>query len=520
VSTALSLPALLPPPRLARAGLRLGALLAAAAWALPAWAQGDAAPTCFLTGGGALEICRGGGEAEGVFFTPRPCEFAGNVQLLRLTGITGAPGPLQAVYQGETPAEARRGGEACAARRATNPLDGGSVRSGRLPEQLATTMPPTRHRLWEMARAVARSETRAETRRERRRGRRGRPEAAAATPAAEPAAEGIAARNPMVITGRDWAGDEYYYVFLLATAPTEGGNRHVLIQARTFDFERFDIRGKEAAPKEKPLQDTGSREADGALVWTPFLPEAEDKPRGRRRSREAGNPSPSAVIDEAGKPIIGNCPGQGFDTHGLVGSISVVDQLYHYFYTDVLPADCNEPALKRRMGLYLRTSRDLAGDRVWSAARLVAEPLPAQSLVRVAKAKGMDRWAVSYACNRPANAPGGPVADLCVQYTPDLSVGSLASLTWFAAPVTAMRSPAYLGLRSGGDGSGRFGRSQHFWMTDRYGNLDTPASFPAKAGFLTWLDRLAPGQEGTGASTVFGRPVYWGTWSVRQVGAK
>jgi hypothetical protein len=307
----------------------------------------------------------------------------------------------------------------------------------------------------------------------------------------------------MVITGRDWAGDEYYYVFLLATAPTEGGNRHVLIQARTYDFENFDIRGRSGE--------------NTSVQWVPFGSQAVS---GARKRGSTPDPSPGAVLDADGKPVIGNCAGQGFDTHGLVGSISVVDQLYHYFYTDVLPADCNEPVLKRRMGLYLRTSRDLTGDRVWSAPRLVAEPLPAQSLVRVAKAKGMDRWAVSYTCSRPANAPGGPVADLCVQYTPDLSVGALAALTWYAEPVTAMRSPAYLGLRSGGDGSGRFGRSQHFWMTDRYGNLDTPASFPAKAGFLTWLDRLAPGQEGTGASTVYGRPVYWGTWSVRPVGAR
>ena len=204
MSIASPAPALSRLSRAVSAGL-LGASLASSAPA--ARAQGDAAPTCFLTGGGALEICRGGGEAEGVFFTPRPCEFAGNVQLLRLTGVKGAPGPLQAVYQGETPAEARRGGEACAARRATSPLDGGSVRSGRLPEQLATTMPPTRHRLWEMARAVAQPETRSETRRERR-GKRGRAEVAAAAAAAEPVAEGIAARNPMVITGRDWAGDE------------------------------------------------------------------------------------------------------------------------------------------------------------------------------------------------------------------------------------------------------------------------------------------------------------------------
>ncbi|WP_236960821.1 hypothetical protein [Methylobacterium durans] len=308
------------------------------------------------------------------------------------------------------------------------------------------------------------------------------------------------------MTGRNWAGDEYYYVFLLATATTEGGNRRVQIQARTYDFERFDVRGKGE---------------DGNPAWVPFQPEEEPGRRRRRgRPREADNPSPAAVLDEAGKPILGHCPGQGFDTQGLVGSISVVDQVYHWFYTDVLPSDCNEPVLKRRTALYLRTSRDLTADRVWSAPRTVAEPLPAASRVRVAKAKGMERWAVAYACNRPANAPGGPVADLCVQYTADLSIGTLAGLAWYAEPVAAMRSPHYLGLRSGGDGSGRYGRSHHFWMTDRYGNLDTPASFSAKAGFLTWLDRLAPREDGTEASSVYGRPVYWATWSVRVVGAR
>ncbi|GJD96595.1 hypothetical protein OCOJLMKI_3818 [Methylobacterium iners] len=328
---------------------------------------------------------------------------------------------------------------------------------------------------------------------------------AAAAPAPVQAPEGIAARAPMVVTGRNWAGDEYYYAFLLSTVPTEGGNRRVLLQGRTFDFETFDIRGR----------------AEDGLTWTPFMPQAEERPRRRRaRTSQNPNPSPSAVLDEAGRPVIANCPGQGFETQGLVGSISVVDRTYHYFYTDILPADCNEVPDKQRMGLYLRTSRDLTADRVWSVARLVTEPLPAQVVVRIGKAKGMERWAVSYSCHRPANTSDGPVADLCVQYTADLSIDSLRTLAWYAEPVMAMRSPAYLGLLSGGDGSGRFGRSQHFWMTDRYGNLDTPASFPGKGGFLTWLDRFAPGYEAMSASTVYGRPIFWGTWSVRKVGAK
>jgi hypothetical protein len=478
--------------------------------------------SCYVTGGGTLEICRGS-EAEGVFFAPPACESASSVQVIRTTPGTG---PLQAVYQAETPpvaGKSRRGetAGACAPRRATNALDGGSVRSGAMPEQLATTMPPTQGRLWEMAREVARSQegtrfregtrsqegTRSEEgggaqERGRRRGRR-RAESPPA-PAPEPASEGIAARHPMTVAGRAWGGDAYSYVFFLAAVPTEAGNRHALLQARTLDFKGFDIRGR----------------TEAGAVWTPFGADhpAERSRRGRSRTPEA--PSPSAVLDETGAAIIGNCAGQGFDRTDLVGAISVVDQVYHYYYTDVLPSDCNEPAATRRMGLYLRTSRDLTADRVWSPARTVAEPLPAQSLVRVAKARDMDRWVAAYRCNRPANTMDGPVADICVQYTADLAPGSLAGLTWFSEPQAIMRSTAYLGLRSGGDGSGRFGRSQHFWMTDRYGNLATPTSYRAKAGFLTWLDRLAPGAGGANASSVFGRPVYWATWSVRPVAAK
>ncbi|MFD0934684.1 hypothetical protein ACFQ12_05720, partial [Methylobacterium trifolii] len=308
------------------------------------------------------------------------------------------------------------------------------------------------------------------------------------------------ARNPILVAGRDWAGEEYYHLFLIATAGSEGSNRRVQVQARTYDFERFEIR---------------SRTPDGyGTAWVPF---GADAPKGRRR---AANPGPTAVLDEAGKPVAGNCRGEGFDTQGLSGSISVVDQTYHYFYTDVLPEDCAEPVAKRRNALYLRTSRDLGAERVWSAPRTILSPLPSGSFVRVAKAKGMERWALSYACRRPANAPGGPVPDVCVQYTPDLALGSIAGLSLFSEPVDAQRSPAYLGLRSGGDGSGRYGRAGHFWMTDRYGNLDTPGSFSGKAGFLTWLDRLAPRADGSEASSLYGRPVYWGTWSVRLVTPK
>lgn len=439
------------------------------------------APSCFLTAAGALEICRDGSEAEGVYFAPPPCAFARSVQILRLAA-SGAPSPLQVFYQGQSPLTSRRGREACADRTADDPTDAGALRSGRTSEQLATTMPPTEGRIWESRRSPERRRTRV---------RRG-------DPAPGPVAEGIGPRDPIAVAGRDWAGEEYLHVFLIATAGPEDARRRVQIQARTYDFERFEIR---------------SRTPDGKrLAWTLFDPEGAARSRGR-----GTDPGPAVVLDETGKPVTGNCTGTGLETQGLSGSISVVDRTYHYFYTDVMPEDCSRPAGKRRTALYLRTSRDLAADKAWSSARTISGPLPPETTVRVAKGKGMDRWVLSYACRRPANAPGGPVPDLCVQATPDLAIGAIASLTLFSEPVEAGRSPTYLGLRSGGDGSGRYDRSAHAWMTDRYGNLDTPESASGRAGFLTWLDRLAPRADGGTASTLYGRPLYWATWSMRRV---
>ena len=83
-----------------------------------------------------------------------------------------------------------------------------------------------------------------------------------------------------------------------------------------------------------------------------------------------------------------------------------------------MPTDCGEPRDKQRVGLYLRTSRDLTAERVWSTARTVTAPMPAETLIRVAKAKGLDRWAAAYTCIRPASTISGPVADLCVNTQP------------------------------------------------------------------------------------------------------
>lgn len=457
----------------------------------PALAQSDAS-SCYATGGGALEICRSVGEPEGVFFAPSSCAFARGVQILRLK-TRMAPGPLQVIYHGEPRRETGRRGEACPTDlRATDPGLGGTLRSGRQSDQLATTMPPADYRFW----AAQAAQATPPRRQRRRRGRAAREENRQEIRAAAAAEEGSGARDPMAVAGRDWAGDESYALFMIATEATAQGRRHVLIQGRTYDFERVEVRARQ----------DGATDAE----WVPFGEEG-----GRRRSRRSEPPVLAPVLDETGRPIVGNCVAPGFETRGLVGSISVVDQVYHYFYADVLPEDCGAPPAKRRTGLYLRTSRDVGADRAWSAAKLVLDGLPPDTQLRVAKARGMDRWAVGYSCLRPASAAGGPVADLCLHYTADLSVGAISGLGLFSEPVEARRSTAYLGLRSGGDGGGRYGRDGFFWMTDRYGNLDTPAIYPGKGGVLTWFDRLAPRSDGSEGSALYGRPVYWSTWTVR-----
>lgn len=495
-------------------------LVLAAGPSSPAGAASKGSASCYTTGGGALEICRSDDEAEGVYALPPPCRYVHDVQIMRLKD-TGPPGPFQVIYRGEPPApETSRGGDACPADRvADDPAAGGSVRIGRQADALATILPPTDPRFWNAgpvgaAPAEARKPRRSsrESRRARREARREAREARAQGRGQERGQERMTFRprpavtendpsgTAMMVAGRDWAGDPYYAILTTATEPAEAGHRRVLVQARTYDFQGLDLRVA----------------ADPGTAWMPFGGQAEEE-RGRRRgrARREAPPAPAPVLDETGKPIAGNCAAPGFEARGLSGSISVVDRTYHYFYADVLPSDCGAPREKRRMGLYLRTSRDPLAERAWSSPVTLIEGLPADTLVRVAKARGMDRWAVAYSCSRPVTVSGGPIADVCLHYTADLSPGSITALTLFSDPVAAGHSTAYLGLRSGGDALGRVTRDGFGLMTDRYGNLDAPGIYPDKGGFLTWLDRRAPRADGSDASSLYGRPVFWATWSVR-----
>lgn len=122
-----------------------------AALAGPSWAGAPSggSSACYVTGGGALEICRSDDEAEGVYAVPPPCRFVHDVQIMRLKDA-GAPGPLQVIYRAEPPrGSGRRGEDSCPTDlRATDPAAGGAVRIGRQIEALATVLPPTDPRFW------------------------------------------------------------------------------------------------------------------------------------------------------------------------------------------------------------------------------------------------------------------------------------------------------------------------------------------------------------------------------------
>jgi hypothetical protein len=294
----------------------------------------------------------------------------------------------------------------------------------------------------------------------------------------------------MVVGGVSPTGEKIFYVFFLGVT-SDGGLgtefRNVLLEARTKDFLAFEL-----------LQ----RDAEHHSVWVSF---AGDQAR------------PAIVTDRAGTPLQSNQtaspepagstnptrPEGAVMTAGLFGSVVKVGGLYHYFYTDQDPVD---PA---RNHLYERTAQDIGSDGQWSAPTIVLD-VPAEVIVRVAKARGMDRWAVTYSClqsDRPY------VSDLCLQYTADLSVQGargLAGLSLFQDPYNGVSGFA-LGMRGNRTAAGQIQlRSQHFYMTDTDGNLAAPTGAPqSMGGVLTWLELPID-------LHLLGAPTFWAEWTVTQ----
>jgi hypothetical protein len=306
----------------------------------------------------------------------------------------------------------------------------------------------------------------------------------------DPAALGFSGgANPMTVAGSDAVGDPYFYVLFLGVASDAGAGtawRNVLLEARTRDFLEFDV-----------LEDRAGRSE-----WAAF----------------AGDRAMPAVLrDVGGQPIVSNQtapvedgkskdpmhPAGAVVTAGLFGSVVKYEDLYYYFYPDQDPKD------PRTNHLYVRTAKSLASNGQLSEPRVVLD-VPPEIMFRVAKAHDMNRWAILYNCLRSVQPL---VLDICLQYTANMNIGGdggLGSLVLYDGPPVTGRSHYALGL-VGGDknfDSGQFLKIQHYYLTDRDGNLAVPRmrSEPL-GGLLTWTDLSRDLQ-------ILGADTYWAEWQV------
>lgn len=269
--------------------------------------------------------------------------------------------------------------------------------------------------------------------------------------------------NPMTVAGLP--GDSFFYTFFVGVAPDSGARdrsgtdwRDVLLEARTKDFVAFDVKT--------------------AAGWSPLL----------------SSESPVVLTDAAGNAIRSNKPHAPSATQGLIGSISYVNGLYHFFYMDEAASGFN---------LYHRTTPDV-DIGVWSPPEIVAS-LPDAVMVRVAAAKNMSRWAVLYGCYTQ-----GRRQDLCLQYTSNLSVrgpGGVSDLK-LTSDYALGFSWLFTEFRS---------LSQPYWLTDRWGNLDAPGDAPAnQGGEIYWSDFNSSNCKTTRyvGCPIYGGKVYRGGWTV------
>jgi hypothetical protein len=279
--------------------------------------------------------------------------------------------------------------------------------------------------------------------------------------------------NPMIVKGR--SGDDYYYAFFIGVVAddfpdrsvTHNDFRHYLFQARSLNLSSWELK----------------TELNGVITWKPFN---DSVPMTWRRARTLQDVSGQALMSQVATAMS--------STQGLIGSICYVDSNYYYFYTDVAPDQYTY--------LYVRTCADVTGNNVWSLPTCIAGPVMTGMLPRIAKARGMSRWAVLYNGYQPGNTQ-----QLILQYTQNMNVvgpGGISDLTLydsFYQPAvygyTYGISNNYLGLASG---NGVFG--QHDFLTDEYGNLTVPNQEDADAsrgGMITWT---------AFTSSVYGDPVY------------
>ncbi len=283
--------------------------------------------------------------------------------------------------------------------------------------------------------------------------------------------------NPMLVKGPK--GDKYFYVFFMAVTDDnrdrdtdDADYRHYLCMARSLDMINWELRTT----------------IKGTPCWKPF---GLDVPDEWRRPRPVGDVNGNLIrsVRAAKKP----------DTQGLIGSICYYNGKYHYFYTDV---DTHGLTY-----LYLSTSSDFTREKAWSVPVKVSEAIKQTgTLIRVAKAYGIDRWVALYNGYRN-NGEDTLHGDLMIQYSQNMSLtgkGGLSSIKYFDRYLNGCGlSDKYLGLSSG---SGVY--AQHYFMTDEYGNLTIPDTEDSVAmhrgGMLTWTD----------IRSVYGDKVYRAGWDV------
>ncbi|MHB9037252.1 MAG: FG-GAP repeat domain-containing protein, partial [Armatimonadota bacterium] len=285
--------------------------------------------------------------------------------------------------------------------------------------------------------------------------------------------------NPMVVRGRP--GDNYVYAFFIAYSDDNLDRsgpdfRHFLCQARTLNYQDWELKAT----------------VGGVDTWKPFNSTVPTEWRRAARVRDANG---NVIAGRFGTEL-------GGDSQGLIGSMCYVNGLFYYFYTDV--------DTDGKTYLFYRTAMDIGSLQPdWSAAVKVTGELMHGTLIRVAKAHGMDKWAVLYNGYKRAN--GVLKQDLFLQYTQDLSVigpGGISSLTFFDSINQFGQgiSDYFLGMSSG---VGSF--AQHSWMTDEYGNLTVPsqeAQDYTRGGLITWMDIVG------GYNWAYGAKVYRAGWSI------
>lgn len=286
------------------------------------------------------------------------------------------------------------------------------------------------------------------------------------------------AGNPMVVKGR--GSDSHYYMFFVAVIDddhdhdlNEADFRHYLCLARSLNMRDWEL----------GVDISGQR-----VVWKPFR---VNSPLADRR--------PYPLRDAKGKYVRSQVATRCELSQGLLGSISFYKGTYYFLYTALAPDG--------ESYLYCRT---MAAGRIaqglWSPEKRVSgEPLMYGTLVKVAKAHGMDKWSVFYLGYKLVD--GRPVGDLMLQYTENMKVvgtGGISSLRLYDSWVdgVAVSKDHYLGLEKGA------AKAQLYFMIDEYGNLAVPDNEDQsckRGGMVYWTD-CAP--------SIMGAKVYRAGWDV------